>query len=182
MVRFLTQLLWLAAAVPGPFDAKKCVLVGEEDEGGEKMQIGNDAVQSDGDPNLGQLQKKLSLSFVLNPCHASVGVLFVVERRIEIAAVNDPPRVHLPGQVFRRNLSVVWPDTEELEVAFTNPIVVDEDALLDVPSVTIAGKSRLVGCADLAGMRYNDCDQQGSLYAFPATTLHQIYSHEGVKQ
>lgn len=57
-------------------------------------------------------------------------------------AVNDPPRVHLPGQVFRRNLSVAWPEIEELEVAFTTPLVVDEDALLDVPSVSISGKMR----------------------------------------
>lgn len=55
-------------------------------------------------------------------------------------AVNDPPRVHLPGQVFHRNLSVVWPGIEELEVAFTNPLLVDEDALLDVPSVSVSGK------------------------------------------
>lgn len=62
------------------------------------------------------------------------------KRRIEIVAVNDPPRVHLPGQVFRRNLSVVWPGIEELEVAYTIPLVVDEDALLDVPSVSVSGK------------------------------------------
>lgn len=55
-------------------------------------------------------------------------------------AVNDPPRVHLPGQAFLRNLSVIWPDIEEFEVAFTRPLVVDEDALLDVPSVSVSGK------------------------------------------
>lgn len=66
-----------------------------------------------------------------------------VERRIEIVAVNDPPRVHLPGQVFLRNLSVIWPDIEEFEVAFTRPLVVDEDLLLDIPSVSISGKKYL---------------------------------------
>lgn len=55
-------------------------------------------------------------------------------------AVNDPPKVHLPGQVFRRNLSVVWPDIEELEVAFTRPLFMHEDTLLDVPSVSISGE------------------------------------------
>lgn len=48
--------------------------------------------------------------------------------------------MHLPGQVFRRNLSVVWPDIEELGVAFTHPLVVDEDTMLDVPSVSVSGK------------------------------------------
>lgn len=59
-------------------------------------------------------------------------------------AVNDPPRVHLPGQVFLRNASVAWPNIEELEVSFTHPLVMDEDALLDVPSVSVSG-----GCAVL---------------------------------
>lgn len=63
-----------------------------------------------------------------------------LKRRIEILPVNDPPRVHLPGQAFLRNMSVTWPDIEELEVAFTRPLVVDEDTLLDIPSVSISGK------------------------------------------
>lgn len=87
----------------------------------------------------------LSVSSILN-VHLSMCCVLSFERRIEIAAVNDPPRVHLPGQVFRRSLSVVWPDIEEFEVAFTNPLVVDEDTLLDVPSVSISGKSRRIEC------------------------------------
>lgn len=81
-------------------------------------------------------------SFLLHMalCSCCPFATLIVERRIEIAAVNDPPRVHLPGQVFHRNLSVVWPDIEEFEVAFTRPLSVDEDTLLDVPSVSISGK------------------------------------------
>lgn len=62
------------------------------------------------------------------------------EFRIEIEAVNDAPRVHLPGQVYHRNFSVVWPDTEGAEIAFTQPLFTDEDTPLDVPSVSISGK------------------------------------------
>ncbi|CAM9224731.1 unnamed protein product, partial [Ectocarpus fasciculatus] len=82
------------------------------------------------------------LTIVASNSHAGLGGLepFPVASThtlwIEIKAVNDPPRVHLPGQVFRRNLSVVWPDIEELGVAFTHPLVVDEDTMLDVPSVS----------------------------------------------
>lgn len=63
----------------------------------------------------------------------------LIERRVQIAAVNDPPRVRLPGQVFRRPRSVVWPETEDLEVVKTDPLLLDEDSVLDVPGVSISG-------------------------------------------
>lgn len=66
--------------------------------------------------------------------------VYFAESRIEIEAVNDAPQVQLPGQVYRRNFSVVWPDIEEAEVAFTRPLFTDEDTTLDVPSVSISGK------------------------------------------
>ena len=65
---------------------------------------------------------------------------YFAEFRIDIEAVNDAPRVQLPGQVYHRNFSVVWPDTEEAEVVFTHPLFTDEDTPLDVPSVSISGK------------------------------------------
>lgn len=65
---------------------------------------------------------------------------YFAEFRIEIEAVNDAPQVRLPGQVYHRNLSVVWPDAEVAETALTYPLFTDEDIPLDVPSVSISGK------------------------------------------
>lgn len=133
---------------PGP--SVMCVLVEEEARGGVIGQTGNDTVPSN--PYLVCSIVVISMSCLTLVVHPSIRCRLSLERRIEIAAVNDPPRVHLPGQVFQRSLSVVWPDIEEFEVALTNPLVVDEDALLDVPSVAISGKSRLIECTDLAGV------------------------------
>lgn len=56
--------------------------------------------------------------------------------------------MHLPGQTFRRNRSVVWPEVEEWEVAMTQPLSTDEDSPLDMPSVYISGQKCLTTTVD----------------------------------
>lgn len=67
--------------------------------------------------------------------------------RVQIVAVNDPPRVRLPGLAFRRPSSVRWPEAEDLELATATPLYVDEDGSLDVSEVSVSGETGRLGVA-----------------------------------
>lgn len=69
-----------------------------------------------------------------------------MDYRVNILAVNDAPRVRLPGQVFRRIRSVVWPETEDMELITTSPLYTDEDNKLDIPDVSVSGKTPWSRC------------------------------------
>ncbi|CAM9199449.1 unnamed protein product, partial [Discosporangium mesarthrocarpum] len=56
---------------------------------------------------------------------------------IKVSAVNDPPKIRLPGQAFRFSSATKWPELGGVEMGVVHPLLTGEDMSLDILGVSV---------------------------------------------